>query len=173
MVHLTDLWVGDQVILVNSGRKGRYEGRDKNGRIRVNIGGKVILTTIKNLQIAPEEKPPLFDFDEEDIDTPKLKPNIGQYKKSIDLHIETLAPERKNDLPGQILEFQLQECQRFIRHAINKKFPHVTIIHGKGEGVLKSEVDMLLHEFKEFNLKYTVNNGGATEVYFSYDRIIL
>lgn len=105
----------------------------------------------------------------------KVKKKISKKHKKknklvweVDLHIEELV-ERHNLLSNyEIVQIQLRHCENMIRKAIQHKVHTLVIIHGKGEGVLKEEVRILL---RKYNVE--VNDGnyskyglGATEVHF-------
>ncbi len=89
----------------------------------------------------------------------------------IDLHIEELIDDYKFLPPSEIMMIQMRYCRMFIDKAICLKIKKALIIHGKGEGVLRMEIHKYLErienqqhiklDFKE------INNGGATEIYFS------
>ena len=72
----------------------------------------------------------------------------------------------ENQLPRYILEFQKQKCLEFIQYAITKNYPVIHIIHGKGQGVLKSEIEHMLKQYNHV-VKWTFskNDGGAVEVW--------
>lgn len=93
----------------------------------------------------------------------------------IDLHFDTLSEKYYLEENYQILQKQLSACRAFCQKAIRNKTKRIVIIHGKGEGVLKSEVYLYLNRLKndqgirlEFHdapyNEYGI--GGATEVIF-------
>lgn len=93
----------------------------------------------------------------------------------IDLHIEELVESHEHMTNHEILTKQLTVCRSFIQNAIQKGSKRIVLIHGKGEGVLKSEIHLFLNKLRNFNgvsLEYhdaayhEFGMGGATEVIF-------
>ena len=163
---MDDFWIGDHVKIISSGKTGIYEGV-KDGKARIRYGSKYIITMHKNLQKLPEEEHQIDIF--EDIhDFSSIKTIKEKFLKQIDLHIEKLAPERQNLIPEMILDFQIKSANDFIQVAISRKIFSVIIIHGKGNGALKMEIEHLLGDFPQVLHFYTLNDGGATEVIFKY-----
>lgn len=162
-MKIQDLWIGDAVMLKRSGQQGTYEGIDDSGKLIVKIEGKVFFSTIDNLELSPEkiESKEIF-FDENHVS------NDISIKDAIDLHIEIIAPHMKNELPSRIVSFQMEKCKKYIEKAIDSKMKIVTIIHGKGEGVLRSEVHHLLSLYDEVKFVIPKHNSGATEVWFDF-----
>ncbi len=171
MLKIKDLWVGDWVVLETSQRVGKYVGMAPDGRARIQIGDKIVLVKEGSLTLKPEvEGFPdhlLADFleDKQSIGSPK--PIKVKFEHTIDLHIDKLAPDMTNDFPGRIIEFQLAKCREFVQEAIRLRYPHITIIHGKGQGVLKKEVEALLNSYHEARFKVSKNDGGAIEVWLT------
>jgi DNA-nicking Smr family endonuclease len=68
---------------------------------------------------------------------------------------------------GEILQHQMMRCRAFLREAFEKRYPKVVIIHGVGEGVLKSEVHRFLDQqdhLSYHDAPYRTYGFGATEV---------
>ncbi|MEY2925220.1 MAG: hypothetical protein RLZZ337_1770 [Bacteroidota bacterium] len=80
----------------------------------------------------------------------KDKKNTKQPKKKweIDLHFEKLYPEKSNSTPSEKLELQLKSCSDFLQDARKQGVRIVYIVVGKGEGVLKNEVQKQLKKEK-------------------------
>ncbi len=165
-VKLNDLWIGDKIFVKNSKIEGRFEGVNADGRARILIDGKIFLVMQGDLELVPEKEyfPDIHQYIEEESISPPKKLSVT-VKSSIDLHLEKLAPHMENELPQRILDFQRQKCQEFINDAIEKHYPIVTIIHGIGQGVLKSEIEHLLLDFPQVRFSFVKNNGGALEVW--------
>lgn len=163
-----DFWIGDKVILLKSRRYGIFMGVTSDNKIRINIEGKIVLTTFDNIQILEEEsyKYPdwLFDENTENIQNKPLNPTINSV---IDLHIEVLRPELKNSNSQRILDFQIKKCTEFINKSLQLKLPVITIICGKGEGVLKELIKHILNTNNQTKFVIEKNDGGALEVWFS------
>ncbi len=161
---LKELWIGELLQVISSGRVGTYEGISKNGKIRIKSDGKIYLASLKNTQhhTAPTDKNQL-----------PLEP-IKKYKEektfnnTLDLHMEKLSPDLVHANPIQILNYQIKTCETYLKQAIKRRRASVTIIHGKGKGQLKNEVIHLLKSFSEVKFYIEKNNGGAQEVLFQY-----
>ena len=171
-MDLKTMWIGDRVRLKSSGRQGRFEGLNADGRARIRVGQSIIITGSANLEAIPEQEtfPDIDAFLREDAQNSnaaqaKLK-KLNVYTDCIlDLHIEKLAPDMKNEPSGRILEFQLKESEKFLKAAISRGSPHITIIHGKGQGVLKEAIEHQLKLFTEVKITFSKNGGGAVEVW--------
>ena len=172
-IKLRDLWIGDSLRVMSTGRLGTFEGIGKNGKARLKCGDKIFLISEKNLELIPEKEmePSLDipDIEKGTWDQFPLPTSKNQFDKNeIDLHIEKLNPDLENAHPQLILDHQLEMCRAFVEHAISKKRNVVTIIHGKGTGILKEEVIQLLKEFSNVRFSIGVNGEGAQEVWFKY-----
>lgn len=88
----------------------------------------------------------------------------------IDLHIEELIDDYKFLNNSEIMMIQMRYCRIFIERAIRLKVSRALLIHGKGEGVLRTEIHKYLDRIesqKHIRLDYReVNNEGATQVFF-------
>ena len=164
-MDLKELWIGDQVRLLSSGRNGTFEGIAKDGRARVKVVGNFILTAATNLERYEETaKPPTITNSEEHKNGYDLDARES-FKSEIDLHIDSLAPMLTNEAPQLIIRRQLLECRRYVQDAIQFGMKYITIIHGVGTGELKKEVEHLLSEYSEVRYTIPKHNGGATEVW--------
>ncbi|MEO9533258.1 MAG: Smr/MutS family protein [Crocinitomicaceae bacterium] len=118
------------------------------------------------------------DFQEKEIQN-KLNKFSTQGKPlkkfEIDLHIEELVQSHSAMTNHEILMKQMMVCKSFVQNAIAADKKKIVLIHGKGEGVLKSEIYSFLknlqshHDYYiEFHdAPYTeYGMGGATEVLF-------
>ena len=94
-----------------------------------------------------------------------FKAKKSQKSKSIcrvDLHIELLTSNYHYMSNIEIVQLQLNVCEKKINKALNSKVAKLEIIHGIGEGILREEVHNLLRDYKlRF---YLSKDGGATEV---------
>lgn len=163
MLNIEDLWIGDLLRLKKSGRIGKYAG-NAGLKIKIKVGEKIILTTIGNLEEAPEEQASEPNF----IARPTL---ITQTPKTInatiDLHIEVLNPSLTHARAERIIDVQVKAAEDFIKNAIKQRLPKIEIIHGKGTGVLKSEVDHLIYLYRhEIKAQFPLNQGGSVEIWF-------
>ncbi|MCZ2101097.1 MAG: Smr/MutS family protein [Chitinophagales bacterium] len=170
MVDLKLLWIGDTVKIISSGRVGKFEGLNKEGKARIAVQEKVFLATANNLEKLEDEKPYEFDIDhfleeEKQKEQKQKTPLKIKLNNLLDLHIDKLAPHMVNELPQRILEFQLAESEKFIKEAIRLNYPQITIIHGKGQGVLKEAITHQLGGFSQVRFTFTKNQGGAVEIW--------
>jgi dsDNA-specific endonuclease/ATPase MutS2 len=65
----------------------------------------------------------------------------------IDLHLEEFQVAQKNLTNAEILLFQLRKADEFVQKMLDKRVVQFIIIHGVGEGVLKSEVRSILTKY--------------------------
>ena len=86
------------------------------------------------------------------------------YKKTseIDLHNTNFFLSK-----NRILENQLSEFKNELNYAIERGQTHITFIHGKGAGVLKSAIQKILNKNKIKHKKapHKIYGQGAIEVY--------
>jgi dsDNA-specific endonuclease/ATPase MutS2 len=172
MVDPKELWIGDLLFLTKSGRIGKFAGLSPDGKIRVDCGDKIVKAAPKAIQIHHEPK---IDYalleitKESPTDKKKVNKTINVINNAletfIDLHIEVLAPELKNEPNGKIVEFQLEASRRFIENALTSRKYSIKIIHGKGQGVLKREIHGLLQTISGVKLFTESSDGGSTEVW--------
>ncbi|MBK8348132.1 MAG: Smr/MutS family protein [Saprospiraceae bacterium] len=166
-MNLNELWIGDLLSVRSSGRIGKFAGI-KDGKARISSDGKIFLVVATNLERVPEKEyfENIHDFLNKEKETSTAaKPLKIKLNHTLDLHIEKLGPHMENENPARILEFQVQQSFEFIRHAIEHKYPHFTIIHGKGQGVLKLEIEHQLKQFHQIKITFSKNGGGAVEVW--------
>lgn len=161
-------WIGDKVVLKKSGRVGLVAELLQNGKIKVKVDDKMIITGIGNVEIIPEndfEFPDwIFGEDEKKQNRP-MNQTPKQVDHIIDLHMEKLEPGMVNAAPGVILPFQIKQCKLFLEKNIQKRRSIVQVICGKGEGVLKQEIiHMVQHDFN-VRFIFEKNEGGMLEIW--------
>ena len=85
----------------------------------------------------------------------------------VDLHIHQLTNSTRGMTNHDMLTLQLDTAKRQLEFAIRKRIQKVVFIHGKGEGVLKLELEYLFGRYnvKFYEANYQKYGLGATEVY--------
>lgn len=163
MLKLRELWIGEDVKLKSSNKKGKFEGIGAQNHAFVRIDGKMHLIEAKDLEIYTEDEAPI------QIDLPPQPSQSKQtIKTDIDLHINILNPSMANADPNRILAYQVEKAKSHLEAIIERKLHTAKIIHGKGNGQLKNEVHHLLGDYNQVNHFHVINDGGATEILFSY-----
>jgi hypothetical protein len=157
-------WIGEKVILKKSGRAGVIAEVRKDGKIKVKVDEKFILTHASNISVQNEEEFTFPDwvFEQNQSSVPFVVKNTEDI---IDLHIEILEPSMANQNAVNILRFQLGKCRVFLGQKIQQKRSIAYIICGKGEGVLREEVKNLAKN--EFGARFIIekNDGGMLEIW--------
>ena len=162
-MNIKDLWIGEKVLIKSSGEVGTYEGLGKDGNAKIKINRTIGFYESRDLEIYVEKEDFGFHIEEE-MPLNKIIKKIN-FEHQLDLHIEVLAPHLINATPSRIVEYQIQSFKNYMSEAHASKIYKVTIIHGKGEGVLRSEIHHLLEMDSRVRLKNLTNNDGATEVW--------
>jgi dsDNA-specific endonuclease/ATPase MutS2 len=170
-----DLWIGDTVQLIKSGRVGKVKNIEKNGKIMVLVENKKVITNIENLMhITPEKEEKFKDIDEwiSQVHQPpnEKKLNLKNKKPSniIDLHIDKLDTHGKIILEQNILEFQLNCFKEWFEERYSKRIAVVTVIHGKGTGTLRNSLETWLNTELRVAMFNSINDGGALEIWMKY-----
>jgi hypothetical protein len=168
MVDKSSLWIGDQLRITTLNIVGTYEGEDNLGCLKVKYLGKIHYHSPAEVELhTGVEEPQAISFDDI-IDPNKDKAKKLSSHKEIDLHIEKLNHNFRNSPAETVLDYQLKAAEEFLQNAIQKKYFKIFIIHGKGEGKLKTLVHNMLDSYVEVKMKVTMNQDGATEVWLSY-----
>lgn len=88
----------------------------------------------------------------------------------VDLHIEKLSGNPALFSSAEILHMQLEAFEKYFDLARAHKLPHMTVIHGVGEGKLKNEIHERLRNRKGvksfINRPHPLYGSGATEIHF-------
>jgi len=117
-----------------------------------------------------------------DINNPLLKEKVKQVNKKkksifvkdknevvmeVDLHASKLVKSTRGMDNYDILSLQLEVAKHKVEYCISKSISKLVLIHGKGEGVLKTELNYLLNNYpvKYYDASYQKYGQGATEVY--------
>ena len=108
----------------------------------------------------------------EDITEKKLELNKTSTTPEIDLHIEKLLENSSHLSAHEKFLFQLDTFKKFTNKMLMERQSKFVVIHGAGEGKLKSEIQSLLQSRKGFKMHDKhISNGkvGASliEVFLS------
>ncbi|WP_370398369.1 Smr/MutS family protein [Tenacibaculum dicentrarchi] len=85
----------------------------------------------------------------------------------VDLHATKLVKSTRGMDNYEVLSLQLETAKHKLEYCISKSISKLVLIHGIGEGVLKTELDYLLNNYpvKYYDASYQKYGKGATEVY--------
>lgn len=162
--------IGDKVLFKKDDLKGEI--------IRVNSLYKVtVLTTdgfemsisIKDLVKVESGTDKAISYGEIGYSKDKIAKTLKSQKQEnsqsilkVDLHIELLTDNFQYMDNFEIVQIQLDLCQKKIEKALNSNYQKIIIVHGIGTGVLKAEVHKLLSHYQ---LRYYLSkDSGTTEV---------
>jgi hypothetical protein len=164
-LKLDQLWIGDFVHSRSLNKTGRFEGEVTPGVARVRFGDQEKLLPADDLEQADDPQVTaqmeVGDPEEESIDVI----DTVQFDRTIDLHIEVLNPAITEETPANILRYQLSRCRDFLEQAVRHRADQVKIIHGRGEGVLRREIEILLDDHPVVNHYHEDSRGGAQDVW--------
>lgn len=156
--------IGDQVKLLNETGEGIVKSINESaGTAMVEVDGFDFEYDLTDLVAGDGEftryqkkKPGFHQILEKDTthfgQNPKRESAQSQYadvlfnrvndkgQPEIDLHIHEIAQNYSGMTNGEIVEYQMGYLHEAVRCACNKKVRELIVIHGVGEGVLKSEV---------------------------------
>lgn len=169
-MNLSELWIGDMLRIKSTGKIGKFEGVE-NGQARMNVQEEIVLTDADDLKIVDEKKLAASlnahqdDFKERTrIDKLNFGISYNSDPYSLDLHIDVLNPSLNSNRPERIFDFQMKAFDSYLRRSIKEKKSSIKIIHGKGTGVLKAEIESILKYHPQVLQSFSVNDGGAIEV---------
>ena len=162
--------IGDKVLFKKDDLKGKI--------IRVNSLYKVTVLTddgfeinipVKNLVKVEVGTDKAISYGEVCYSKDKTSKSLQSQKQErsqtilkIDLHIELLTDNFQYMDNFEIVQIQLDVCQKKIEKALNSNYQKIMIVHGIGTGVLKAEVHKLLSHYQ---LRYYLSkDAGTTEV---------
>ncbi len=150
-----DLKKGDRVKLLTIGQNGEILTLpDDKGDLMVQIGNMKVTANVKNL----------------------MRINDGSAKKKIKrrssysgiYHAKTQAVPLSINVQGQTLDVALVETEKYLDDAFVASLPSVTIIHGRGEGILRTGIQDMLKRNKHVESfrkgKYNEGGDGVTIV---------
>lgn len=164
---MSDFWIGDWIKIITTKKIGKYEG-EINGKAKIKIGNNIYLINLVDIVLLPEDEIPKSINKNQKEAPKKIKSSFLPFNNTLDLHIEKLAPKMINERAEVLVNLQIKQAENFINEAIKRKQINIVLIHGKGIGALKLEIEHLLKSFPEVYFTKTINNGGATEILFQY-----
>lgn len=143
---------GDSVLIVNLNQKGTVvSAPDKEGEAIIQAGIMKINVHITNLKLIDEQQKEIQKFGSGKIGMSKSK---------------TISTEI--DVRGNALDQATEAVDKYLDDAAIAGLPEITIIHGKGTGVLRSGLHQFLrshHHVKGYRLgKYGEGEAGVTVV---------
>lgn len=109
-------------------------------------------------------------FKSETVKGPKYSKSHKRISQTeIDIHIEELVDDYRGLSNGEIVNIQLKAVQNKIEECLSARIKELVIIHGRGSGVLRSEVRRLI---SSYGLNYSDGSfqkygAGATLVEFT------
>lgn len=115
---------------------------------------------MKAKQVAEHSKPSLAANGKKEAKQPD--------EMVVDLHMEALLPGNTSVPPEEVLQYQLRTFRRVMTEQRKYRGKRVVFVHGKGEGVLKREIQNILkREFASCSFleaSYQRFSSGATMV---------
>lgn len=173
--------IGDKVMVLDDSLEGVVVGFSLD-YIKIETTEGFELEYKANELVKIDNNQPQIDFNKSvsqilfEKEAPKKKntPLIKTSKKDqmvfeVDLHLEKIITGKNKNLTNfDKLSIQLEEAKRAIDYAINKRYQRVVLIHGVGEGVLKSELEYLLKRYDNLSIQeasYQKYGLGAMEIY--------
>ena len=127
------LQIGDKVVLKDTGSHAEVIALpDSKGIVRVQCGSMKMKVDMSNLRLADSKQE-------------KKKPKVGSYREK---GVQSSRAALEIDLRGMNVEEAIMDLDRFIDNAILSGVNSVTVIHGKGTGVLRAGVQQHLRKHK-------------------------
>lgn len=129
----------------------------------VKIGNELKKSAHQNISKAIQEKT-------EPVKHSFVKPKKEESKEvAFDLHIEKLVPSAKKMQAFDMLELQIETAQRHIDFALKNRIPKIVLIHGVGDGRLRTEIEYILKRYENVwfqQANYQRYGQGAIEINF-------
>jgi hypothetical protein len=157
-------WIGDRLRIRATGEIAFFQGMESPSMVRIRLESGILKNVeVGELEFMGDEKLPAntewsYPDVEDDPQYPLISKSIGN---SIDLHYEQLKQHYPHT-DGSILEFQLESCQAYIRQALEAKKSPIKIIYGKGQGILKAEVERMLRKWESYIQFQSSHPDGAS-----------
>lgn len=120
------LEIGDDILIYDINKKGKVlSNPDKNKKVLVGMGLMKIRVSLDNLRLIKKSKNNQKHFGVK-------KSIISKSKRSVTTEI---------DLRGQNVEEAIVSLDRFIDQCVLSNIENITVIHGKGTGVLRKAIN--------------------------------
>lgn len=144
--------LGDKVYITNIEQYGEILTHpDEHGNLQVQVGIMKITSNLKNLRLQKEEKVSITKSESRKIASTKSATILSEI-----------------NLRGQVLEEAIMNTDKYLDDAYLSGLSMVTIVHGKGTGVLRSGIHQFLKghpHVKTFRLgRYGEGETGVTIV---------
>lgn len=141
------LQVGDTVRVAGIGSEGvLLSVPDKNGNTEIRVGSMKMRVKVSDLRL---------------VEKPKQQKNDTRIKKSTESRL-TAASDTRCDLRGLTVEEAIMTVDLFIDSMVMSGLPEVTIIHGKGTGVLRAAIQQHLKKHPQVK-SYRLGTFGEGE----------
>jgi len=173
--------IGDNVLVLDDSLEGKVVGFNA-AYVQIETLDGFVLEYLPNELVTITKNAPELNFNrsidlvlaEKEPAKKKGAPLVRYSKKEqpffeVDLHLEKIIAKASKNLTNfDKLSFQLEEAKRAIDFAITKRYSKVVLIHGVGEGVLKSELEYLVKRYENITIQeanYNKYGLGAMELY--------
>lgn len=150
-VSIEDVKVGDRVKVLTINQNGEVIGLpDSRGEITVKVG-------VMKMKCKAEDLKIIIDGRQKKKKTKTSKANYGSLYKSKSYSISPTI-----NVQGQNLDDALANTEKYLDDAFMAHLEEVTIIHGRGEGILKKGIQDMLKRHKQVKSfrKGNYNEGG-------------
>jgi hypothetical protein len=161
------------IVIVRAYNQGRYQVEDEHGFSHDYLESQLV--PLKGELFPVEDEDVDFKESSEYMDQPHISKKAHRGEQDIwevDLHIEVLVDSHRDMSNAEIMRKQLSVLQLFLNKVRRNKVRKAVIIHGVGEGVLKSEIRHILANMDDINYHdgdYATYGKGATAVELFYD----
>lgn len=158
-IDINDVKVGDRVKVVTLNQNGEILSLpDSKGNILVQIGNIKMKCKAKDLKLISEGRL-------KELKKKTAKANYGSLYKG-----KRMSISQSINVQGEILDDAICKIEKYLDDAILSGLKEVTIIHGRGEGVLQKGIHKFLQDNKQieaFNFgNYNEGGTGVTIVKF-------
>lgn len=169
------LKVGDLVSIIDEDAKGRITSiKQQNIVVVADEDGFELEYTLRELILLEEARDLEYDRSIETTNHGKDKVhknlNPVRHKKDVvevDLHIEELIDDHRGWTNAEILLYQLDKFEKVLSSAFQTRKRKMFVIHGRGDGVLRSEIRKKLRDYpgiEVYDASYKTYGQGATEI---------